>query len=44
MAQVIVSRQVVDDKNRLSWELVEVDEKDLRENEIPYVDPSTQYE
>lgn len=39
MALVRVSRQSVDADNQISWDLVEVDEKDLKHGEAPHREP-----
>ncbi|WKW85739.1 hypothetical protein SEA_DJUNGELSKOG_21 [Arthrobacter phage Djungelskog] len=41
MAKVPVSRQVVNEDNELFWVVVEVDETELREGELPYMPPVT---
>lgn len=38
MAVVVVSRQVVDKENNLSWEYFEIDESELLEGEAPLPD------
>jgi hypothetical protein len=39
MAKVKVCRQEVDEENQLSWVVSEIEEEDLRDGELPYIEP-----
>jgi hypothetical protein len=41
MATIKVSRQTVNDENQLSWDIVTIEEEDLRDGEAPYDDPES---
>jgi hypothetical protein len=41
MAKVRVSRQQVTEENTIEWVVSEIDESELLEGEMPYVEPPT---